>query len=84
MRVNLRRRSGDRAGRASLSESAGSSATHPPLGPMLLPLATVLGLTGCSYVLGPAVRRLPDTPYLRGRRYYQKSCVSSVSDATLS
>jgi len=35
---------------------------------MLLPLATVLGRTGCSYVLGPAVSerhalpaRLPDT-----------------------
>jgi len=32
---------------------------------MLLPLITVLGLTGCSYVLGPAVSER-DTPYPRG------------------
>jgi hypothetical protein len=33
MRVNLRRRSDDRAGRARLSETAGSSATHHPIWP---------------------------------------------------
>jgi len=42
MRINLRRRSGHRGGRARLSvETAGSPAAHR--------------LTGCSYVLGPAV-----------------------------
>jgi len=68
IRVKIMWRSGDRAGRARLSETAGSPATYPRLGPMLLPLATVLGLTGCSYVLGPAVSerhalpaRSPDT-----------------------
>jgi len=33
MRVNLRGRSDDRAGRARLSETAGSSATHHPIWP---------------------------------------------------
>ncbi len=41
--------------------------TIAPSGPMLLPLAKVLGLTGCSYVRDPAVnterRALP-----RGRQ----------------
>jgi hypothetical protein len=53
MRINLRRRSGHRGGRARLSvETAGSPAAHR--------------LTGCSYVLGPAVSER-DTPYPRGR-----------------
>ena len=54
-----------RAGRACLSETAGSPATIASLGRMLLPLATVLRPTGCSYVLGPAVserRALPARP----------------------
>jgi len=46
MRVNIRWRSGDRAGRARLSETAGSPATHRPIRPKALPLAAVLGLTG--------------------------------------
>jgi hypothetical protein len=29
---------------------------------MLLPLATIVGLTGCSYVLGPAVSERPALP----------------------
>src|ERR1700730_2624221 len=37
---------------------------------MLLPLATVLGLTGYSYVFGPAVSER-DTPYLCGRQTQQ-------------
>jgi hypothetical protein len=36
-----------------------------PFGRMLLPLATVLDLTGCSYVLGPAVSERH--AYLLGR-----------------
>src|SRR5207245_11676732 len=65
MRVNITWPSGDRAGRARLSEAAGSPANHRPVrlnafaiicfascGPTL---ATVLGLTGCSYVRDPAV-----------------------------
>jgi hypothetical protein len=35
--VNLRWWAGDRGGRADLSETAGSSPTNAPLGPMLLP-----------------------------------------------
>jgi hypothetical protein len=35
--VNLRWWPGDRGGRADLSETAGSSPTNAPLGPMLLP-----------------------------------------------
>jgi hypothetical protein len=70
---------GPAQGRARLSETAGSSATIAPIGPMLLLLATVLGLRGYSYILGPGVSerhallpRSPDTakivrPFSLGR-----------------
>jgi hypothetical protein len=45
-----------------LSEIAGSSANIAPVGPMLLPLATVFGLTGYSYIVGAAVSERPALP----------------------
>jgi hypothetical protein len=78
MRVNLRWRSGHRAGRARLSETAGSSAIHAAFGRMFLPLAMVLGLTGAvrSWVL----RSRRDTPYPRsstsGKASADKSAVA--------
>src|SRR5882724_1626536 len=62
MRVNIRWRSVERAGRALSPRPLDHRQSIAPLGPMLLALATVLGQTGCSYVLGPAVserRALP-------------------------
>jgi len=50
---------------------------HRPLGPTLLHPATVLGVTGYSYVLGPAVA---ERHALRGRQTPPKSCTPSVSD----
>jgi hypothetical protein len=55
MHVNLKQWSDDGGGRASLSETAGSSASHRRVRPNAYASATVLGLTGCSYVLGLAV-----------------------------
>jgi len=56
MRVNIKWRSGEGAGRGGVSpRPPDQRQTIAPLGPMLLPLATVLGLTACSYVRDPAV-----------------------------
>ena len=67
MRVNLRRRSDDRAGRARLSETAGSSATHHPIWPNAFasgngsrPNRAQLHPRSCGL-------RERDTPYLLGR-----------------
>jgi len=84
MRVNLRWRSDDRAGRARPA-AAGPHDHRQPIalfGRMLLPLAMVLGLTGCSYVLGPAVSERHALSRAVAR-HYQKSCAPSISDATL-
>jgi hypothetical protein len=51
---------------SSLSETAGSPATHRPVAPMLLPLTTILGQTGYSYALGPAVSERRALPAIRG------------------
>jgi len=66
MRVNIRWRSGDRAGRARPAAAGPQNhrQTIAPLGRMLLSLATVLGLTGCSYVLGHAVSEIVRTGYI--------------------
>ncbi len=71
MRVNIKWRSGEGAGRARLSETAGSSANHRPVSPNAWPLATVLGLSGCSYVRDPAVseRRALPAPFARPPLY---------------
>jgi hypothetical protein len=80
---NLRWRSGDRAGRARLSETAGSPATHSPLRPNAF--ASRDGSRPNTVQLRPRSCGLRETrPTCAVARYYQKSCVSSVSDATLS
>ena len=46
-----------------------AAANHRPVRPNPLPLATVLGLTGCSYVLDPAVSERPAPPARSPDRY---------------
>jgi len=83
MRVNLRWRSGDRAGRARLSETAGSPASHPPSRPNAF--ASRDGSRPNRVQLRPQSCGLGETrPTCAVARSYQKSCVSSVSDTTLS
>src|SRR5438105_4187609 len=65
-----------RTDRACLSETAGSSATITPLGPMLLPLATVLGLTGAG--TSSVLRSRRDTPYRRDAGHYQNHARRSL------
>jgi len=55
MRVNLRWRSGHRAGRARLSETAGSPAIHRPIWPNVFASRNGSRPNRGSYVLGPAV-----------------------------
>jgi hypothetical protein len=55
MRVNLRWRSGHRAGRARLSETAGSSAIHRPIWPNVFASRNGSRPNRGSYVPGPAV-----------------------------